>query len=227
MQLKECKNPPLGFNRNDEPVYIKYEHHTATWACTKLKEIFQDEKWAITPEQRDPATKKKPDLVVEEAIQDSTFKLHLAMELKKEGERLEDALDQLCDALLETVDMKGNMNEDQFEIYAVVQAGLDIGFFEYHSDESNLDEEGIPHFRGCVSLTQDYAINGRMTRVLHNKPNDLKNLFHNFQYLRLETPIRKSANEYKIPCIFNIEKHQKEVHFLFQHMEKNPARSSW
>lgn len=91
--------------------------------------------------------------MVEEAIQGSTFKLHLAMELKKVGERIEDALAQLCDALLETVDMKGNANDNQFEIFAVVQAGLDIGFFEYHSDESNLDEENIPHFRGSPKIT--------------------------------------------------------------------------
>jgi len=225
---ERIKNPPVVYKKNNnEPIYTKYEHHTATWACTKLKEIFYNEKWAITPEQRDRVSRKKPDLVVEEAIQGSTFKLHLAMELKKVGERIEDALAQLCDALLETVDMKGNANDNQFEIFAVVQAGLDIGFFEYHSDESNLDEENIPHFRGCVSLTQDYTINGTMTRVLPNKPNDLKNLFHDFQNLRMDTTTRQGANEYKIPCIFNIEKHQKEIHFLFQHMENNSARSSW
>jgi hypothetical protein len=226
--IKRINNPPIVIKgNNNEVVYTKFEHHTATWACTKLKEIFRNDKWAITPEQRDPLSGKKPDLVVEEAIQGSTFKLHLAMELKKEGERIEDALAQLCDATLESIDMKGNINNGEFEIYAVVQAGLDIGFFEYHSDKSNLDEEGIPNFRGCVSLTQDYAIKGTMTTVLHNKPNDLKNLFHDFQNLKIDTDTRKFAKDYDIPCIFNIEKHQREVHFLFQYMENKPARSSW
>lgn len=224
--IDRIKNPPLVLTKN-KIVYTKFEHHAATWACTKLKEIFQDERWAITPEQKDPMTGKKPDLVVEEAFQGSILVLHIGMELKKEDERLEDALVQLRDALLETVDRKGNTNNSRFEIFAVVQAGLDIGFFEFHSDQDNLDEEGIPHFRGCVSLTQDYAINGTMTSVLPNKPNDLENLFYNFQNLRIDTEVRRDASKYLVPCIFNIERHQEEVHFLFQHMEKHSPRSSW
>lgn len=46
----------------------------------------------------------------------------------------------------------------------------EIGFFEYHNNVSNLDEENIPH---CVSLTQYYKIEGKDTHVLLNKPNDL------------------------------------------------------
>lgn len=112
-------------------------------------------------------------------------------------------------------------------IYAVVQAGTDIGFFEYHSYLSNLEENNIPNFRGFVSLTQDYLIEKRMTWVLFNKPSDLKNLFYNFEQLRVTNEVRTGAINYPIPCIFNLENHQQEVHFLFQHMEKNAARSSW
>lgn len=220
-------NPPVVFNKNNEPVHTKFEHHTGTWACTKLKEIFYEDKWAITPEQKDQFTRKKPDLVVEEALEGHTMKLHMAMELKKVGQRIEEALVQLGESLLETLDQKGNTYENQFEIFAVVQAGTDIGFFEYHADLSNLEENDIPNFRGFVSLTQDYPIDGTMTSVPFDKPSDLENLFYNFKHLRLDTEIRKDARNYEIPCIFNIEKHQQEVHFLFQYMEKNTARSSW
>jgi hypothetical protein len=81
--IERINNPPVVYNKNNEPVSTKYEYHTATWACTKLKEIFHKEKWAITPEQKDRLSRKNPDLAVEEAVQGSSFKLHLAMELKK------------------------------------------------------------------------------------------------------------------------------------------------
>jgi hypothetical protein len=235
--VERIKNPPVVLNKKNEHVQTKYEHHVGTWACTKLKEIFFDQNWAITPEQMDPNTKKKPDFVVEKAIQPNslqsipgptiTMKLHLAMELKKEGQRIEDALVQLCESLEETIDTKGNIHNSEFEIFAVVQSGLDIGFFEFHMDESNLDEEGIPHFRGCVSLTEDYLINGVLQVPIPNKPNDLKNLFLNYDKLRKETPVRSDAKKYTTPCIFNLEKHQQLVHDIFQHMANHEPRSSW
>lgn len=156
-----------------------------------------------------------------------TLKPYMAMELKKVGQRKEEALNQLCDAILETIDSKGNSGESEFEVYAVVLSGLEIRFFEYHSDQSNLDEECIPHFRGCVSLTEDYFINGVHQVVLHNKPQDLENLFFDSGRLRKETSVREEAKAYKTPCFFNLNKHQEEIHFLFQHMEKNKPRSSW
>jgi len=124
-------------------------------ACTELKEVFSDEKWAITPEQIDTNTAKRPYLVVEEAIYEHghyvAMKLYLVMELKKVGARLEDALVQVCDTIAETVDTKGNTFPDEFEVFVVVQSGLKITFFEYHNYQNNLDEE-IRNFRGCVSL---------------------------------------------------------------------------
>jgi len=232
--LERIKNPPVTLNKKNELVRTKYEHHVSTWACTKLSEIFSSSgHWAITPEQRDPHTNKKPDFTVEKAIFDPsnqkiTMKVHLCMELKKEGgDRLEDALYQLCNSIEETVDSKGYTHDDEFEIFAVVQSGLDIGFFEYHLDQTNLDEENIPHFRGCVSLTQDYMIKEELQVVMTNKPNDLKPLYFNFSKLKKETELRLEAEKYPIPCIFNLDKHQREIHDLFCHMAANNPRSSW
>lgn len=235
--LERIKNPPAVFNKKNEPVHTKYEHHVGTWACTKLKEVFSHGDWAITSEQTDPNTKKKPDFTVEKAIQAAPLqsihgptvilKLHLAMELKKEGQRIEDALVQLCESLEETIDTKGNTHDGEFQVFAVVQSGLDIGFFEFHMDQTILDEENIPHFRGCVSLTEDYIINRVSLVPMPHKPNDLQNLFFNHHNLKKNTPIRSDAKKYTTPCIFNLEKHQQEVHYLFQYMEKNEPRSSW
>ena len=51
--------------------------------------------------------------------------------------------------------------------------GLDIGFFEYHFEQSNIDEEEITHTDGCVSLNEDYFVGEEMAKPVANKPNDL------------------------------------------------------
>lgn len=219
--LERIKNPP------ENP----YEHHVGTWACTKLSEIFPpSNNWTITPEQTDSATYKKPDLVVEKANMDGAeirLELYLAMELKKVGgDRFEEALQQLTDSIAETLEEKGLRGQDQFEIYAVVQRGLHIGFFEYHLDISNLDEEGIPHFNGCVSLTHNYEINQQLSSVLPVIPDDLEKLYFNYEYLKSITKTREQAKNYETPCIFHLEKHQEQIHYLFQHMAEKKPRSS-
>ena len=56
------------------------------------------------------------------------MKLQLAMELKKENQRKEDALVRFCESLEETIDTEGNTFDSEFEVFAVVQAGPEIGF---------------------------------------------------------------------------------------------------
>jgi len=63
---------------------------------------------------------------------------------------MEQALNQAVKDIQQTMDESGK-NYDIFEVSVIVQRGLVIRFFEYHNDESNLDEEEIYHFRGCVS----------------------------------------------------------------------------
>lgn len=231
--LERIKNPPKTFNKDNEFVQKKYEHLVGTWACTKLKEVFSDGEWAITAEQIDPYTKKKPDFVVERASlatplqsisgQTVNMTLHLAMELKKQGQRIEDALVQLCESLEETVDKKGNLENSEFEIFAVVISGLEIGFFEFHMDSSNLE---VPHFRGCVSLTQDHNSMGKLKVPIPHKPNDLQKLYLKGDNLKKHTSTRLEAEMYTTPCIFNLEKHQQQVHDIFKYMANNKPRSS-
>ena len=134
--LERIKIPPVVLNEKKELIHTEYEYNISTWACTKLKEVFSDGDWTITPEQRDPNTRKKPDFTMEKATQaipiqsipgpSVIFKLGLAMDLKKHGQRIEEALVQFYDSLEETVDTKGNTHKDEFQIFAVMQSGLEF-----------------------------------------------------------------------------------------------------
>lgn len=230
--LGRIETPSDQYFEESTIAFKNYEHHVGTWACTKLKEIFHGGRWAITPEQRDDNSGNKPDLVVEKAIQSRAggpvvLRLHLGMELKKVNERVEEPLDQLRRAITQTVDDKGSTSDSDFEVYAVVQCGLKIAFFELHSDESNLDDEGIPHFRGCVSLTQAYRIGGHVAYAATSIPNDLERLYFDSKRLECDTLTRKKANAYTTPCIYDLRKHETDINELFQYIERNPPRSSW
>lgn len=211
-----------------------FEHHTATWATTKISHHFNG-LWALTPEMILEG-KKKPDIIVEKVHEGPSPRLgiHAAFEFKKaKGARFEDALSQLAETIPFAVDKLGYSLESVFEIFAVVVMGTDIGFFEYHNDRSNLDEENIPHFRGCVSFTTSYSINGVMTRIFEEDqiPDGLKLLFFNEN--RLGDPkdlekkgLREEAQKYTVPCVFNLNEHQNEIEFMFKHMVEKAARSS-
>jgi hypothetical protein len=179
-------------------------------------------------------------MIIEEAYLDGNdptpkLRLHTAFEFKKvKGDRFEKALYQLKLSIEQTVSEMGyGTNAGRFEVFAVVMSGERIGFFEYHHDESNLYEEGIPNFEGFVSLTESYMINDIPRTIMDNGdiPVDLEKLFHDFGRLRTladddQEEIRDNARQYSTPCIFNIGKHAKEVEYLFNHIESNTARSS-
>lgn len=223
--LARIAHPPMSFTEQNEPVHTSYEHHVGFWACTMLKEVFDSPKWVITPERRVDYTKKKPDLTVEEAV-GTNLNLHLLVELKsnQHGIRFEDALGQVVRHIKETL-------EDQIECFIVVQCGTRIGFFEYHNDRGNLYEETIPYFRGCVSMTQSYEIGGKMTTILEDKPDDLLPLYHDYERLRgvndeYVTGSRRKAGKYPESCIFDLEKHEREICWLFHYIANNKPRTS-
>lgn len=73
-----------------------YEHHVGTWMGTLLKNVFQGEPWALTPERKDDNTNKKPDFVVEKLCQNQLIP-HLIVEIKKKEEEEEEIdLKRLC-----------------------------------------------------------------------------------------------------------------------------------
>ena len=54
-----------------------------------------------------------------------------------------------------------------------------------------------------------------------NPPSDLEPLFHDSEGLRNMNNISKEAQKYTIPCVFDLEKHEKQIDFLFDYMSKN------
>ena len=95
---------------------------------------------------------KDPDFSIQKT-QPNSLQYHAYYEEKKSGgARLEEAIEQTVDAIVETIDTKGSTSGD-YEVFVIVQRGLDIAFFEYHSDRDNLTGENIPNIMGCVSLT--------------------------------------------------------------------------
>jgi len=197
------------------------EHHVGSFAFTMVKHVFNDPKWVITGELTDRHSGKRPDITIEQASGDK-LKVHMVYELKrKEGGRMEDAVDQVIRAVVETIDEQGQESR-AFDVFLVVQRGLDIVFFEYHNNVSDLEEEGIPNFDGCISLTQAYE---GYTQVM-GPPDNLKQLYYDTNRLRVDTQTRQMARKYDVPCVFNLIEHKKEINLLFHHMATQEPRGT-
>lgn len=146
--LKKLLKEPLKVHsaKTDKTSYSHYEEDVGSWTITLLKKVFSDDKWILTPQNRDVYTGKKPDLIVEKFEQDTKVPI-LLMGLKgSEGGRLEDALHQTCENLYEWVD---NAN---LGVYIIVQRGTKIAFFEFHSNTEDVAMVARSVF-GCTSLT--------------------------------------------------------------------------
>lgn len=127
----------------------------STWAATMLKKVFHSDDYTLSSEVIDPHVKSKPDFLIEKLTDEDELVRHLYVELKKVGgDHFEKALDQATKHIRATIE---EGSETVKECFVVVQKGLDIGFFEYHARQEDLEEEGIPNFRGCVSLTQIFS----------------------------------------------------------------------
>ena len=146
-------------------------------------------------------------------------------------------MNQAVKDIASTIDKRGNKDKDEdksvFEVFVIVQRGLDIGFFEYYNGVSDLDEEGIDHFRGCVSLTQDtreYETRVMNPAVVPSTTVGLKRLMLDDQRLQGvaddEQEVRDDASSYPTPCIFNIDEHEHEINLMMLHMiTKEPRKA--
>lgn len=202
------------------------EWQVGAFACTIAKQVFQDTCWIITPEKSDPFTNKRPDLTIDKINQDGTCKLHAIYEVKRvQGDYMGSAVKQSLISFTETMDNQGTKS-GIYECYIIAQRGLDIAFFEYHNDLTNLDEEEIPHFRGCVSMTY----HGENQIEILDAPAKAKPLSHDMVNSRPEAEdaiqLYHDAKNYEIPCVLNLLEHPREIEFLFHHIATNAPRSS-
>jgi len=189
-----------------------YEHYVASWAFTSIASHFNLSQggWCITPEQSDEETKKRPDIVVEK-LDNGRLRPHLCVELKKRNSRatFSKALDQLDDSINHRlVRTQRDFDDDVLEVFAMVQIGLEVAFFEYYIVESDLDDCGIPHLSGFVPLTYNYILNDMESNQLDSIPANLKTLTCSYKD-------KDHITEMEIPCIYDITKHQDEVSDVF------------
>ena len=169
--------------------------------------------------------KKKPDLTIEKVTKDG-LEPHLFYELKKEGgARIEDALTQTTNSITETMDQQGSSRALKYDAFVVIQRGMEIAFFEYHNDASNLNEEGVDNVDGCVSLTQTHKVGGVKKEIIP-APEGAKLLFREASGVKL-SPERKRAKAYTTPCVLDLRQHEKEIDFLFHYMATNDPRTSY
>lgn len=231
--INRIRYPPR-VQKNQCWIYPDFEHYVGSFMCTMLKHVFNEDYWIITPEMSDSFSKRRPDLTVHR-VDNDRFEMHAVFEYKKRGgDRFENALNQAIDSVQESIDLKGENNDSNFEVFIVIQRGLDIGFFEYHNDRNNLDAieqpDGVyvPNFRGATSLTQSY---NNTNAVIVPDP-QVKYLYYDSGALdeNNEKPedqkIRMEADEYNTQCVFNLLNHKEEINKLFHHIKTQQPRSS-
>lgn len=215
---KKGKDPDdLLFNKDGSIKMKNMEHHVGGWMNKKLNIVYSGEgtedTWLVTPEKIDPQEKKKPDFIVETALEEDgkwEFLYHIGVEVKalNSGFSIKRTIDQLLDTVFDPF-------FSQMESFIIVQVGFKIAFFEYYNYRTDLDEQGSESFKGCVSLTDhlEYA------SMVYPAP-----LHHTECGEGLEKIGGRPASDYRVPSVFDIRIHKKEIDFLFHYMKKNYPR---
>ena len=217
-------------HNKDETKY--YEHRVASWGVTMANKVFSGDQWIFTPEKLNTRITldaeyknftKKPDYTIEH-FHNAAGKIEitpvLLMEFKsRTGDRFEQALKQ-------TVEHLSSYMHDQntIDIYIVIIRDTKIGFFEFHGNTEDV-EGTVESIWGCTSLTQPLTLEGEEQITMQNVPNDLLPVYYNVEKLKTEDEIRTQAKKYKVPCVFDLEKHGEQIDFLFHHMSTNKPRA--
>ena len=110
---------------------------------------FSPELWSIVPEYY-TEEKKRPDYVVEK-IKHNEIIPHIFVECKsKKGESINKAVDQLTEASRSTSEDKS----ERQSLWLIVTRYDNIGFYLYSNDRCNLEEDGIPNYKGAIPVNQ-------------------------------------------------------------------------
>ncbi len=207
-----------------------YEYHVGTWACTMLCKHFADD-FLITPEMFVKGTSKKPDFTIEKYCEEEPdkSKYHAVYELKKlDGGYFDKALGQAVSAINQLCDYTNE--KGWIEMFVIVQRGMEIGFFEYLSYTSMMDESDITHFKGCVPLTyhhEDLSGNvgaeSALEQFIASLPDTVMPLLYGHPG-RKSTDSTAEADEIDTPCVFNLETHKYEIDFLFHYIATQSPR---
>lgn len=236
LALRRLRNPPEGNN---------LECYVSSWGTTAIHRIYSEADWVITPESRDSHSKKIPDLVIERVVQggnnqESCLQPHLICEYKKKGgASLMDAMGQLLESVTESLSScLYDSSEAVYKVYAYVQRGQHAAIFEYHSNASDLTEEGVPNVEGFVPLTLPYYLTSRrgvesVYPAPYPPPEGLLRLSEtvgaNFDLdSGSHALVRGEGIAFNEPCVFDIEflSHRRTILDILEWSKENEPRPS-
>lgn len=132
---------------------ITHEHRTGTAATGLIRNYFPIEKFAVTPEQIQEFTKKKPDLAIEKFIPHNSYFVHLCfVELKSiVNSSINNIPNQLFNTLYVAIDDYGSLS-DNFSVFMLDMKGTKVAFYVYHSFGPLLDDYDINNYKGFMPL---------------------------------------------------------------------------
>lgn len=208
------------------------EHRTGTAALGLVRNYFPVEKFAITPEQIQLHSNKRPDLAIEKfSSVKNDFSPHCFVEVKSlVNSNITKILDQLHTTVVHTLDEHGNATGN-YSAFMVGLKGTKIAFYVYHNFASLLQDFGINNYNGFIPL--NYLI-GEQEFLEFNKAFPLKeNMYSlykkrtnfNTDPLKLTDLGATSIPNFDHPHILDLlnEKHRDDIHNMFIFMEKyNP-----
>jgi len=213
---------------------ITHEHCIGTAGLGLTRNYFPLDKFAITSEQIQEFTRKKPDFSMEKFLpSSSTFIPHCFVEIKSIiGRSINNIPDQLFDTIFVTMDDFG-FSTGGFSVFMLAMKGTKISFYVYNSFGSLLDDHGIVNYTGFIPLNEliphdafisyygDFPLGEQAyefyTRdlVFETDPGNLRSLGV------------KSTEKIRHPHVFDLlnEKHRDHIHSMFRYFsEKDPNK---
>lgn len=211
-----------------------HEHRVGRVGTGLARNYFPVDNWAITPEQIQVGSGKRPDLTIEKWIEDDKVLIpHCFFEFKSTVlGSFEDIIDQVYDTVVFTLDISG-YSSNIFSTFVVAIKGIKISFFIYNNFSSLLDDYGIHNYKGFIPV--NYVIPKDKYISYHNEHALADSAWDRYySKLNFETNsnnlrnIGVESSEYmNHPHIFNLldHNHREHIHKLFIYIaEQNPNK---